>query len=390
MARSLRKPSERGFRLWKPRFARPNARVALFTLGRVPAKVEGCIVSQPRTGSPLTRHLINADTYHTLTTEILMILTITPNSAVDRILIIDEIIPATTMRCSAMIDHIGGKGLDTSIALHCMGVDTLGLGFAGGVNGRIMADALVALGVPHELIWLEGETRIAHVIVETKHHRHSHIIGGALPTTPAQGNALLERMRFHLPEARWVVGGGSLPPGLPTTYAAQIQAIAKAAGVPTLFDMTGQPVHDLLAGPGGPPTILKMNGDEFAATFSVADEVLANGDLHALAAAATATVAEHRLNALVLTLGKEGILAITPEGKFHVQAPMQRVYNAAGAGDSASAGIVWRLGEGDTWAAALQWGAAISAASVLTDRTAIVNPTDAQSLFPQVRVTALT
>ena len=310
-----------------------------------------------------------------------MILTISPNCAVDRILFVDEIIPATTMRCSAMIDHIGGKGLDTSIALNCMGVETFGLGFAAGVNGRIMADALVGLAVPHELIWLEGETRIAHVIVETARHRHSHIIAGALYTSPADGDALLARLRHYLPGARWVVGGGSLPPGLPASYSAQIQAIAREAGVPTLFDMTGGPVHALLAGPGGPPTILKMNEDEFATTFGV----MAEGQ-DALAAAAIAAVATHHLESLVLTMGKDGILAVTPQGVFHVLAPQQVVFNAAGAGDSASAGIIWRLSVGDTWAQALVWAAAISAASVLTDRTAIVNPADAARLYPEVQL----
>jgi 1-phosphofructokinase family hexose kinase len=315
-----------------------------------------------------------------------MILTISPNPAVDRILLVDEIVPATTMRASGMIDHIGGKGLDTSIALHCMGVDTLGLGFAAGANGRIMAGALDALGVPNELIWLEGETRIAHVIVETNRHRHSHIIAGALPTSPAQGDALLERMRHHLPQAKWVVGGGSLPPGLPTTYAAQIQAIAKEAGVPTLFDMTGRPVHELLAGPGGAPTILKMNEDEFAQTFGFAHFKTSGSGLEALAQAAANIVVQENLNTLVLTLGKDGILAITPDEVLHAQAPEQQVFNAAGAGDSASAGIVWRLSEGDAWENALTWAAAISAASVLTDRTAIVDPVEAEALLAHVRI----
>lgn len=315
---------------------------------------------------------------------LIMILTLTPYLAVDRILIIDEIVPATTMRCSRMIDHIGGKGLDTSIALHCLGVDTLGLAFAGGVNGRIVADALTALGVPYEMLWLEGETRIAHVIVETKHHRHSHIIGGSLPATASDGEALLERMRHHLPRAKWVVGGGSLPPGLPTDFAAQIQAIAKAAGVPTLFDMTGTPVLDLLQGPGGPPTILKMNAVEFAATFGAHTE-----GINGLAHAALGIVAQHRLDSLVLTLGEDGILAATPQGVFHALAPEQQVYNAAGAGDSASAALVWRLNVGDAWPQALVWAAAVSAASVLTDRTAIVDPADVERLLPQVALREL-
>jgi 1-phosphofructokinase family hexose kinase len=318
-----------------------------------------------------------------------MILTLTPNSAIDRILVIDEIVPATTMRCPTIIDHIGGKGLDTSIALHCMGVDTFGLSFAGGVNGRVMVDALVALGVPHEIIWLEGETRIAHVIVETKRHRHSHIIAGALPTTDADADAMLARMMHYLPQATWVVAGGSFPPGMSTSFAAQIQARAHAANVPTLFDMMGRPVADLLAGPGGAPTILKMNETEFAATFGTPQVETSGSGLQALAAMANEIAGQYALQALVLTLGKDGLLALTPDGVYHALAPQQQVFNAAGAGDSASAALVWRLGLGESWEQALVWAAAVSAASVLTDRTSIVNPTDVDRLFPHVQLRAL-
>ncbi len=229
------------------------------------------------------------------------------------------------------------------------------------------------------MLWLEGETRIAHVIVETARHRHSHIIGGSLPATAEDGEALLARMQHYLPQARWVVGGGSLPPGLPTDFAARIQEIAAAGGVPTLFDMTGKPVHDLLQGPGGPPTILKMNEVEFAATFGEQTE-----GVEALAQAAVEVAGRHKLHSLVLTLGKDGILAASPEGVFHALAPEQQVFNAAGAGDSASAGLVWRLDLGDSWPQALIWAAAVSAASVLTDRTAIVDPADVERLLPLV------
>ena len=50
---------------------------------------------------------------------------------------------------------------------------------------------------------------------------------------------------------------------------------------------------------------------------------------------------------------------------------------------------LWRLGLGESWEQALVWAAAVSAASVLTDRTSIVNPTDVDRLFPHVQLRAL-
>ncbi len=68
--------------------------------------------------------------------------------------------------------------------------------------------------------------------------------------------------------------------------------------------------------------------------------------------------------------------------------PPQAAINAAGAGDAASAGLVWRLSEGDSWEEALKWCGAVSAAAVLTEATGEVRMEDAEKLYPQVSVNA--
>jgi 1-phosphofructokinase family hexose kinase len=310
-----------------------------------------------------------------------LILTLTPNAAIDRILFVDAIVPGTTMRCSDMVDHIGGKGLDSSIALHSLGIDTFAITFAGGLNGQIMIRAVEALGIPHEVLWLEGETRIAHVVVETQKNRHSHLIAGSLHTPPEAGTRFLERMAAHLPRAAWAIAGGSLPPGLPATFYAEIAAVARAGGVPLLVDTSGPPARALLA---DPPAILKMNRTEFEETFDVA-----HGDFDAFMRAALEAAQRHTLPALVLTAGEMGIVAITPAGAFHASCPPQAVLNAAGAGDAASAALTWRLALGDPWPLALQWAVAVSAGSVGTPLTGIVDPDAVARLFPQVMLVPL-
>ena len=117
---------------------------------------------------------------------------------------------------------------------------------------------------------------------------------------------------------------------------------------------------------------------------------LSNGELPALIAAAHKVQQTYRLPALVLTCGREGVLAFTDEGVLQAQAPVQRAINAAGAGDAASAAIVWRRSLGDSWSDTLRWAAAVSAASVLTECTAEVRYTDVEHLLPDVRVTTWT
>ena len=51
-----------------------------------------------------------------------MILTINVNAALDRTMFIDAFEPTTVMRPERVVESIGGKGLDTSVALQSLGV----------------------------------------------------------------------------------------------------------------------------------------------------------------------------------------------------------------------------------------------------------------------------
>lgn len=310
-----------------------------------------------------------------------MILTVTPNAAVDRVIFIDEFQPGTAMRATRMIHSVGGKGCDSSVALRTFEIDTLALTFVAGPHGELLARLLDGYGIRHDLIWLEGDTRIVHVLLETRHHRTSLVTAGTLPIPPAGFAQLVERYQHHLPQADWVVAAGSLAPGLPPTFYQTVVELARAAHVPILMDAFGPPV---LAALPTPPDILKVNQVEFEKTFGLSANSLA--ELQTLAQ----TVREReKLPALVLTCGEAGILALTPEGVFLATAPLQQAVNTAGAGDTASAMLAWRLSLGEGWPEALRWAAAGGAACVLTEGTADSHRPDVERLLPQVEVRQL-
>ncbi len=307
-----------------------------------------------------------------------MILTLTPNAALDRVLFIEEFRPGETMRPDRFIDKVGGKALDASVVLRTFGLDTLALSFVAGYSGRRLVELLERYGIRHDLIWLEGETRISHVVVETGPRRHSHVTAGTLPVPAEAAAGLLQRYRTHVREAAWVIAGGSLPPGLPDSYYRTITEIAGEAGVPVLIDSFGPPVLAMLS---KPPAVLKMNRPEFCQTFGVPAETLEQ-----LWEEAQAVVDREKLPALVLTCGEEGILALTPAGVYLASSPVQKVVNAAGAGDAASAALAWRLSLGDSWPEALRWAAAAGAAVVLTEGTADCHMADVERILSQTQI----
>ncbi len=307
-----------------------------------------------------------------------MILTITPNAALDRVLFIDEFRPGTTMRPDQMIDCVGGKGLDASVALRALGVDTLALSFVGGDTGRRLVSLLDGYGIRHDLIWLTGETRLAHVVIERRYYRHSHLIAGKLPVTAEAAADMLRRYRDHVQQAAWVVAGGSLPPGIAAEHYRHLTEIARQANVPILLDGAGPPI---LAALPARPTILKMNWGEFNRTFD-----LSASTIEALISQAGAVFERGELPSLVLTCGEQGILAFTPEGSYWATSPVQKAVNAAGAGDAASAALAWRLASDDLWPEALRWAAAVSAAVVLTECTADCHMTDIRRILAHTQI----
>ena len=83
------------------------------------------------------------------------------------------------------------------------------------------------------------------------------------------------------------------------------------------------------------------------------------------------------------------MLAFTPEGDFLTKAPLQKAVNAAGAGDSVSSTLAWRFSLGEGWEAALKWAGAVSAATVLTERTGDVVMSDVDRIYKDVTVTKI-
>jgi 1-phosphofructokinase family hexose kinase len=262
--------------------------------------------------------------------------------------------------------------------LQTLEAQNIALGLVAGPTGKQLSRLLDHYGVTYDLVWVGGETRTAYVVVETRHHRHSHLVTAGLTASPEAYQTFVERYRLHLEQADWVIAGGTLATGVPVSAYRHLSEMAHQAGIPILVDSSGLPVQEMVA---VPPTVLKMNDDEFAQTFGMQTETIEE-----LISQAKVVHERERLSALVITCGAKGILAFTPAGSYRVTAPPQQAVNAAGAGDGVSAALAWRLSQRDSWPEALRWAAAVGAAVVLTEVTAECRRVDIDRLYPQTNV----
>lgn len=308
-----------------------------------------------------------------------MILTVTPDPVLDNILLIDTWTQGTTMKAVEQHWSVGGKGLDSSVALHHLGARTEAVTFLAGRTGKDL-ERLIEKQYGFQLLplWVPGETRTAHIISELQSGLHSHIFSGGILPSPRDELSLLEELDRHLSQALFMITGGILPQSASVDLHACIIERAQAAGVPSLIDAHSQWMLSALP---ASPYIIKLNIHEFCITFK---QKCASID--DLIRAGSSARSKHHMQNLIITCGPDGILAFTEQGKFHAQPPRLTAINAAGAGDAASAALAWRLSEIPDWPDALRWAAAVSAAVVLTPGTADCRQADIDRLLPQIKI----
>jgi len=311
-----------------------------------------------------------------------MILAVNANAAVDQVLFIDRFAGGTTMRTGRCVLSVGGKALDSAVVLKTLGAPVRAVSLAAGRTGETLAGLLRERGIDSDLLWVPGETRTSYVIIETELKRHSHITTSGYTVTPEDCARFCELVERHAGEASWAVIAGSLPGGAPPDLYCRITEMLHKHGVRVLIDTSGQPALEAL---NARPEILKMNELEFAATFQAGPASLAEW-----AEAGRREAARRAIPALVLTLGKRGILTFAGGRVYHAAAPEVEAVNAAGSGDAVSAVLAYRLSLGSSWEEALRWAAAAGAAVALTEGTAECRVEDVNRLFTLTHVETIT
>jgi tagatose 6-phosphate kinase len=235
------------------------------------------------------------------------------------------------------------------------------LGLAGGVTGDGVAAALRELGVPAALTPVAGETRRTFTVVDDSVADHG--VTAFHEAGPEAGEEEFAGFRRGyeqaLEAATAVVLSGSLPPGLEAgTYATLIETAA-AAGVPAVLDTHGEALR---RGAAAGPAIVKPNLAELAALAGRPLSPVMDG----AADRATVEAAAGELDgaeAVVITLGPDGLLAATGDGCWRARPPAAMAGNATGAGDAVAAALAHGLVLGRPWDERLRHAAALGAAT---------------------------
>ncbi|MGC9495043.1 1-phosphofructokinase family hexose kinase [Streptomyces sp. WG7] len=281
-----------------------------------------------------------------------MILTVTLNTALDITYRVPRLRPHASHRVTEVTERPGGKGLNVARVLAALGHEVTVTGFAGGVTGDTVREGLTGVpGVTDALVPVAGATRRTVAVVDERTGDTTQLNEPGPAVAPAEWNAFQDVYEDLLAGACAVALCGSLPPGVPVGAYAGLVRTARAAGVPVLLDTGGEPLRRGLA---ARPDLIKPNAEELAELTGSHEPLRATQDARRRGA-----------RSVVASLGAEGLLAVTPEGRWRAAPPAHVHGNPTGAGDSAVAGLLSGLVENLPWPDRLARAVALSTATVL-------------------------
>jgi 1-phosphofructokinase len=274
-----------------------------------------------------------------------VIVTVTPNPSIDRTLEIDRLERGALIRARRSTAEAAGKGVNVSCALTTQGVATVAaLPLAEDSAATYLG--LLAGATPIAPVPIAGSIRINVSLVEadgtvTKVNEPGPVLGAG------DVEALLSAVE-KIPDAAWILGCGSLPPGAPGDFYARLAAL----GSPERRVAVDASGPSLRAAASTGVALIKPNRAELEEL--VGRRLATMGDV----VAAAKELIGRGCDSVLVSLGADGAVYVDAAVASHAEARIEDIVNTVGAGDALLAGFVAAGGGNAGLATAIAWSVA--------------------------------
>lgn len=285
-----------------------------------------------------------------------MIYTVTFNPAIDYVVGLDgEIQIGAINRNQSEAVYFGGKGINVSVVLNTLCVDTVALGFVAGFTGDGLEKGLKDTGLRTDFIRVkEGLTRIN---VKVKGRRETEINGIGPKVTDGDMEILYHQLD-ELTEEDYLVLSGSIPSCLASDTYEKILARMEGQNVPVVVDATKDLLCNVLK---HRPFLIKPNEKELGELFG--RELTDDAQILECAAELQKKGARN----VLVSMAEKGAILLDEQGAIHrIGCPVGMVVNSVGAGDSMVAGFLAGWIETGDYDDALKLGTAAGSATAFS------------------------
>lgn len=288
-----------------------------------------------------------------------MIYTITFNPSLDYIVTVPDFKLGTVNRTEKEILFPGGKGINVSIVLKNLGMESTILGFTAGFTGEEIRRRVQELGCKEELITVENGYSRINLKLRSKEESE---INGMGPVIEQEVINQLYRKLDGLEKGDILVLAGSIPSSMPDTMYSDILEFLEGKGIRVVVDATRDLLVNVLK---YHPFLIKPNNHELGEIFGV--ELKEKAEVLKYAKKLQEQGAR---NVLVSMAGEGAVLAAEDGSVYESAAPKGHVVNSVGAGDSMVAGFLYGYLRSEMYKTAFQVGVATGSASAFSENLA--------------------
>ncbi|MDX8354955.1 1-phosphofructokinase family hexose kinase [Cognatiyoonia sp. IB215182] len=312
------------------------------------------------------------------------ILTITLNPAVDLATHVAAVEAGPKLRCTTPRMDPGGGGVNVARAICKLGGSATALIACGGAMGDQLLNLLAAEDVPTLPVRVSGETRQSFAVTDDRDGAQYRFSVPGHPLTPTDAKLLATTIAEAAPQNGFVVISGSMAPGLPDDFLAQIVAAAAGSGAQVIIDTYGPPLTRLMAEPPEALALLRLDQREAAEAAGYPMTTVADNERFA------ADLVNRGVTRMVVTgRGAEGSVLVSADQRLFCRPPTVAIQSAIGAGDAFLGAMVLSLARREAPETALQWGTATASATVSTEGTALCDLQAATERFDKCQMQVL-
>ena len=294
-----------------------------------------------------------------------MIYTVTFNPAIDYIaevndLKINEVNRARTEKILA-----GGKGINVSIVLNNLGVESIALGFIGGFTGNEIKRRLEDSGIKTDFVYILDKYSRINVKLQSKEasliSAETAINGEGPKILDEEINKFMKKIE-KIQKGDIIVLAGSVSRNIKNDIYEKICLKVKEKEAKIVADATGKLLVNVLK---HKPFLIKPNKKELEEIFE--KEINTNEEVVFYARKLQEMGAEN----VLISMDKDGAILITKDkNMLYSEAPKGIVVNSVGSGDSMVAGFITGYITYQDYEKALKMGIAAGSASAFSKELA--------------------
>ena len=305
-----------------------------------------------------------------------MIVTLTINPAIDRIVSIDRLAFEDRAYINSSRESAGGRGINVSSVIHSFGGETLAVLISGGDSGKRLEGLLGKCGYRIAVVPVQNEIR-TNLTITDKHGLTVNLNEPGPKLGKAEVARVEREVRDTLDRASWLMICGSIPPGVPPAFYGKLVSMARQKKVKTLLHADGEALREGIA---ARPTVVSPNQQE--AGRLLGQTLLTR--THYLEAAER--IRQLGADSVVLTLGSRGAVGAFADGLMEALPPRIDAVCPIGAGDALMAAYAWARERRTSAADALRWGVAAGTAKARLPGMTFASLAQAREIYRQVEV----